>query len=244
MPSHFTFTFRFRPWEYCLHLNFDRKELAPGFGAVCVRDYLGIFWAGMFEQNEMARNIAYNLARVLVHSHAYFSFPKGAVLEVEPLIWSEARDCVPKESVYGYMHPSLQTAPLRHGHRDNTPLLRAAELSLALQNSMPLQLALADFHAARRRPGPYQAFYAFRVLEDVGFMFGTKKGFADWGAMNKAFKTTEKKWAPLTKAGKWARHLSPENLRKLAQTNQKQMLSLSHKALTLALAHRGFIPKK
>jgi hypothetical protein len=81
----FSFNFRLGPWEGCLNLNFDQEVLAPGFGAVCTRDQLGILWAGNPQQNEAARATAYTLARTLVHADAFVSYPGGIVLHVEPV---------------------------------------------------------------------------------------------------------------------------------------------------------------
>lgn len=64
-----------------------------------------------------------------------------------------------------------------------------------LRHDIPLGLALADFHAARRELGPYYAFFAFRVLKDIGFRFGDKDGAPDWPAMNKALGTILQKRA-------------------------------------------------
>ena len=245
MPSLFQFTFRLTPWEYCLHLNFHDQKLAPGFRAVCVRDYLGIFWVGEPEHNEAARGSAHSLARSLVHAHAYWSFPDGALLNVEPVTWLEIRGSGAKDAVYGYMHPTLESVPLDPAHPDNPPLIRAAALATAVlaRGSFSMQLALADFRAARREPWPYFAFYAYRVLEDVGFLFGaTTDGHPDWPAMNCAFGTTKEKWQPLTDAGTAARHLSEGKLAELAGANRRELLALSYEALTLALAHFGISP--
>src|SRR5581483_11126436 len=171
--SLFCFNFRLTPWEGCLNLNFDQEELAPGFGAVCTRDHLAILWAGDPEQNDEARADAYTLARALVHADAYESFPIGIVLNVEPVTWLEVRGHVPRDVVSGYMHPTLPAAPLDSTHPDRARLKRAAALVRQLHSRPALQLALGDFYAARREPGPYSPFYAFRVLEDVGFHFGT-----------------------------------------------------------------------
>jgi len=244
MPSYFTFTFRLRPWEYCLHLNFDRRELAPGFGAVCVRDHLWISCRGETEQYEVARAIALHLARTLIHSHAYCSYPGGTLLDVEPLIWSELKDSEVRETVFGYMHPSLETAQFQPGHPDNTPMLLAADVARGIHGSPSLWFALADFHVARREPVPYYAFYAYRVLEDVGFMFGTVDDHPDWDVMNAAFKTKKEHWDLLIDAGTRARHLNEQKLRELAAMDSQELLNLSHKALTLVLEQRGVIPKR
>jgi len=238
--SLFAFNFRLGPWESCLNLNFHQVELAPGFGAVCTRDHLAIFWAGEPQRNEEARSSAHQLARMLVHSHAYYSFNRGGVLEVEPVTWLEIRSCDARETVSGYMHPTLATAPLPPEHPESIVLRDAAALTRSLINSVPLQLAVADFHVARRELGPYSAFYAFRVLEDVGFQFGaTKQDKPDSGAMNQALKTNEEKWRPLTEAGTAARHLSEQKLQRPMGTSRDQLLALAHEALTLVFAHLG-----
>lgn len=238
--SLFTFNFRLGPWESCLNLNFHQVELAPGFGAVCTRDHLGVFWAGDPRRNDEARDIAHHLARLLVHSHAYCSFNKGNVLDVEPVTWLEIRNCDAKETVSGYMHPTLGTVPLLSEHPDNVVLRGATQLTRALVGSVPLQLAVADFHVARRELGPYSAFYAFRVLEDIGFHFGaTEQDKPDWGAMNNALSTTEGKWRLLTEAGTSARHLSVQKFHSQPSASRHELLALSHEALTLVFAHMG-----
>jgi hypothetical protein len=239
--SHFTFTFRVSPSHYCHHLHFDNKQLASGFGAVWVRDYLVIIWVGELEHNESARGLAHHLARTLIQSHAYFSFPDGSILDIEPVTWLEVRDCELKTTVFGYMHPDLQTAPLREGHEDNNALIRAVDLVPRLINYGSLQIALADFHSARKEHGPYSAFYAYRVLEDVGFSFGIRDDHPDWDAMNAALKTSKEKWKPLIDAGTRARHLSEQNVHELARVNPRELLALSREALTLAFVHFGII---
>ena len=238
--SLFTFNFRLGPWESCINLNFSQVELAPGFGAVCTRDQLGVFWVGEPQFFDETRDNARLLARSLVHAHAFCCFPKGPYLEVEPVTWLEIRNCEAKETVSGYMHPTLTTAPLNSDHSDNVNLRRAAALVHMLYESVPLQLAIADFHVACRELGPYSAFYAFRVLEDVAFRFGaTKDGKPDWTAMNTALKTDEEKWRPLTEAGTSARHLSEQKLQRPVGASREQQLALAHEALTLAFANLG-----
>lgn len=233
--SLFSFNFRLGPWEGCLNLNFDQIELAPGFAAVCTRDQLGILWTGDPQQNEMARGKAYALARALIHADAFLSFPNGIVLEVEPVTWLEIRDCVPMGVVSGYMHQTLATAPLDSNHPDKIRLCQAAALTLTLRDLPALQLALGDFYTARREVGPYSAFYAFRVLEDVGFHFGVKNDKPDWDNMNAELKTTKEKWDSLTKAGTWARHLSDRRLPYTCTTDRADLLRLSHEAVELTL---------
>lgn len=236
--SHFTFTFRISPREHCLHLNFQNIEFATGFKAVCIRDYLGIVWTGDPVHNETAREIARSMARTLVQSHAYFSFPNGPVLEIEPETWLEIRNCDAEEAVYGNMHPSLATSPLQEGHEDNTAFLRAANIVGPLGPHFSLQVALGDFRVARRDLGPYSSFYAYRVLENIGYAFGiTKEDKPEWDAMNKALGTDKGKWQPLTDAGTWARHLNEQSFSKLAAANRQQLLGLSHEALSLAFGY-------
>ena len=93
VSSLFSFNFRIGPWDGCLNLNFANVKLAPGFAAVCTRDHLGIIWEGDPAQNETARSKAHAIARALIHADAFFSFPDGIVLEVEPVTWLELRDC-------------------------------------------------------------------------------------------------------------------------------------------------------
>jgi hypothetical protein len=125
-------------------------------------------------------------------------------------------------------------------------MLRAVDLAGRIHQLAPLRLALADFHAARREPVPYYAFYAYRVLEDIGYMFGTvkveKKGERpDWGAMNAAFKTEEEHWDLLTDAGTLARHLNMQKLQDLAVMDPQKLLTLSHEAINRAIEHVGSI---
>jgi hypothetical protein len=238
--SLFSFNFRLSPWEGCLNLNFDHIGLAPDFAAVCTRDHLGILWRGDPQQNEIARATAYTVARALIHADAFLSFPTGIVLEVEPVTWLEVRDCMPTKVVSGYMHQTLATAPLDSNHPDKIRLCDAAALARALGDVPALQLALGDFYTARREVGPYSAFYAFRVLEDVGFHFGAAKNDKpDWNAMNAAFGMSKAKWDPLTVAGTWARHLSDRRRPKLETIDRAALLRLAHEAVDLALNKIG-----
>ena len=238
--SLFSFNFRLGPWEGCLNLNFDQIELAPGFAAVCTRDHLGILWSGDPEQNEIARATAYTLARALINADAFLSFPTGIVLEVEPVTWLEVRDCMPTGVVSGYMHQTLATAPLNSNHPDKIRLCGAASLTRALRDLPALQFALGDFYTARREIGPYSAFYAFRVLEDIGFHFGvTKNDKPDWDAMNAALGTSKVKWDPLTEAGTGARHLSGRKLTMLESIDRATLLCLAHEAVQLTLNKIG-----
>jgi hypothetical protein len=137
------------------------------------------------------------------------------------------------------MHQTLATAPLDSNHPDKIRLRTAATLARALHKYPALQLALADFYSARREVGPYSAFYAFRVLEDVGFHFGTKNEKPDWDAMNAALGTSKTKWQPLTQAGTWARHLSHQGLPKVETNDRADLLKLAHEAIELVLKKIG-----
>jgi hypothetical protein len=241
--SQFAFNFRLTPWENCLNLNFHGVQLAPRFGAVCTRDFLGIFWNGKQEDYQQAVGTAHHLARSLVHAHAFCSFPNGCVLDVEPVTWLELRNSQPEKIVSGYMHPTLNIVPLVPDHSDSAPLRRAASMVHQILQFFQLGLALADFHAARRETGSYGFFYAYRVLEDVGYHFGATKGdHPDWDAMNKALKTSKQKWDPLIKAGTSARHLSQEKLKQLVQADPGRLLALAHEAITLFIEHLRITP--
>ncbi len=171
-----------------------------------------------------------------MHAYAYESFPPGIVLNVEPVTWLEVREHVPRGVVIGYMHQTLATSPLDSAHPDKARLKRATALVRQLHAHSELQLALADFHTARRELGPYSAFYAFRVLEDVGFHFGTaKQGKPDWAAMNASLGTTEEKWKVLTDAGTKARHLSTKGLATMETVDPEQPITLAREALERAL---------
>jgi hypothetical protein len=128
------------------------------------------------------------------------------------------------------MHQTLAIAPLDSNHPDKLRLCEAAALTRALYDLPALQLALGDFHTARREVGPYSAFYAFRVLEDVGFHFGaTKNDKPAWNGMNAALGTSKAKWDPLTDAGTWTRHLSDRSRPKLETIDRAALLRLAMK---------------
>ena len=222
MPtSLFSFNFRLGPWEGCLNLNFDQEELAPGFQAVCTRDQLSILWGGDPQQDETARATAYTLARALVQADAFVSYPGGIVLNVEPVTWLEVREHIPKGVVSGYMHQTLANAPLDPNHPDKARLRSAAALLRQVQPFPALQLALGDFYTARREIGPYSAFYAFRVLEDVGFHFGvTKQGKPGWNAMNAKLGTTESEMEATDERGHGG--ATPERAETLGPANDQR----------------------
>jgi len=240
MSSLFFFDFRLGPWEGCLNLNFDQVQLAPGFSAVCTRDHLGILWRGDPKQHVTASGAACTLARILVHADALFSCPKEIVLEVEPVTWLEVRDCTTTKIVNGYMHQTLSSTPLDSSHPDKIRLCRAAQLTYALGGFPSLKFAIADFYTARREVGPYSAFYAYRVLEDIRNHFGHgKDDKADWNRMNAALGTTKDKWSQLTEAGTLARHLGDDGLRKLETMDRAALMGLAHEAMNLCLTKIG-----
>ena len=238
MNSLFAFNFQLIPYEACLNLNVDELRLAPGFDAVCTRDRLVILLQGNPAHHREAHSTAHALARAFIHAEAFLSFPNGIVLEVEPLTWLEAQNCQCNRIVSGYMHESLRNHPLDPNHPDKARLRRAGALVMELDDSPSLQLALADFHTARRQLPPYSAFYAFRVLEDVGYHFGTRRDDKpDWNAMNTALKTSEQTWKPLTDAGTFSRHL---NITKTApfNANYPDLLGLAHEVIEKTLDYQ------
>jgi len=231
--STFFFSFRLSPWAGCLNLNFDQVELVVEFAAACTRDQLGILWYGDKTHFDTAQAQASTLARALIHAEAFLSFPNGIVLDVEPVSWLEVRDTGrPKKVVSGYMHESQASAPLNPNHPDKDRFREAGNLVRSLVDSVALQLALADFYTARREVGPYGAFYAYRVLEDVGLHFGsTKGGHPDWDKMNSALGTSETKWDLLKNAGTLARHLG--GLSKPVERGA--LVALAREAITLVV---------
>ncbi len=245
--SLFNFRFRLLPWEACLHFNVAGVELSDRVGVVCTRNELGLLMVGDPAQNDAMRAQAHQLARGLVHGHAFCSYPTGAFVDVEPIAWLEVPDWTPSEkpTVTGYMHASLASVPLTPEHKDNVPLRDAATIIRDAGSNPSVYLALADFHAAHREAGLYGAFYAFRVLEDVGYMFGVAKNDKpDWDAMNRAFGTKEADWKRLTDAGTRARHMQPGALATLTAIERAELLNLAHDALAHAIRYvRGPKPK-
>lgn len=239
MNSVFAFNFQLIPWEACLDLNVDELKLGEdGFSAVCTRDRLVILLQGNPAHHRDAILRAHTLARAFVHAEAYFSFPNGIVLEVEPLTWLEAQNCQSNRIISGYMHESLRNLRLNPEHPVKARLRAAGALVLELSDFPTLQLALADFHTARRELPPYSAFYAYRVLEDIGYHFGVRKDDKpDWDAMNEALRTLESDWKPLTDAGTKARHLTLENLSYLNAIDHQAVLQLAYDAVEKTLKY-------
>ncbi len=237
--SLFVFQFRLLPWEGCLNLNFENMELARGFRrlthgfkAVCTRDQLWLLTDINAASFEHAQQAARQLASALVDAHGYFSFPDRLPLDLQWVSWLEVKGCGPRSTVSGYADPSLLRAKLVPAHPDNEPLLAAGDLLRRLGNNLSLALALADFRAARRELGPYYAFFAYRVLEDIGFAFGEKGGAPNWPAMNKALGTTKEHWDDLTKTGTAARHLNKASLTSIQSKPRKALLDLARDALS------------
>jgi hypothetical protein len=240
--SLFAFTFRLLPWEATLGLNFDRQELAPDFNAVCIRDQLKIVWVGDPAQNDISRDTAITLARRLVHANSFLAHPAPSVYDAEPVSWLEVTGVTGTTLTAGYMSPSLGGAPLSSADPQGVRLKSAAELVRKIGGSgtmsMPLYMALADFHAARMETGPYAVFFAFRVLEDVGYAFGSvANDKPNWDAMNAAIGTTKAEWDKLTQAGIWARHLNDSKLISGAPLSKSEALQLAHTCLKKLLTH-------
>lgn len=240
-PSFFNFRFRLLPWEACLNLNFDRLELPLGAGAVCTRDELGLVMVGEPTQFDGMMARAHQLATGLVHAAAYRAFPGGnLVIDVQPITWLEVPNWTPtaRGTVTGYMHRSLAHHGLDPAHPDNAPWRDALGVLIDAHRFPALYLALADFHAALREPGPYFAFFAFRALEDVAQMFGPgTEGKLNWAAMNEAFGTDKAHWEPLTVAGTAARHLKWADAGLAGDENRQGLLTLAHESIARALEH-------
>lgn len=239
--SLFAYTFRLTPWEAAIGMHFHRQQLAPDFNAVCVRDQLIVFWLGDTKDHDAARTTAVTLARHMVNANSFLAHPALSVTDAEPVSWLEVTQVQGTSITSGYMSPTQMRAPLKPGDPDGDRLQAAAELVRKIGGTQDLAfaifMALADFHAASREAGPYAAFFAFRVLEDVGFAFGAVKGDKpDWDAMNTALGTTKRDWESLTAAGTQARHLS-ENKLASPTLGKADALVLAHRALTLLLQH-------
>lgn len=239
--SLFAYTFRLTPWEAAIGMHFHRQQLAPDFNAVCVRDQLILFWLGDTKDHDAARTTAVMLARHLVNANAYLAHPALSVTDAEPVSWLEVTDVKSTSITSGYMSPTQVRAPLKPGDPEGARLQEAAELvrrvGLAPHFAFALFMALSDFHAASREAGPYAAFYAVRVLEDVGFAFGAVEGERpDWTSMNAALGTIRLEWKPLTDAGTRARHMNEEKLA-APSLSKADALQLAHRALTLLLQY-------
>ena len=142
------------------------------------------------------------------------------------------------EVVAGYMHRSLGSGPLDPQHPDNVALYEAAALVNTWPDVPALMLALSDFRAARREPGPYYAFHAFRVLEDIRDAFPGAKRHQRWAAMNAALGTTEATWSEQTEASEKARHLNPADMLWLMDPERHaRVLSSARDALRRFIAH-------
>src|SRR5947209_14455431 len=90
---------------------------------------------------------------------------------------------------------------IRYNQENNRPFTEGAQLIPRTFPTIGLGSALSDFRQARRNLGPYSAFYAYRVLEDIGYGFGTVSDHPNWDAMNDAFGTTREHWNLLIETG-------------------------------------------
>ena len=207
------FNFQLSPWEACLNLNVHEKSLF-GFAAACTRNQLTLL--AHSEALTLGgpafvhlHNQANTAARRLTDAHALYC-NQSQLFSAEPTTWLEIRDAPPGRSTLGYRHVSLASAPLEPEHPHNGPLHSAFTLLERMGQVAGLILALADFRAARREPGAYYAFHAFRVLEDIRDAFPGTERRQRWDEMNKALGTDEQHWEELTRASTSARHLVPE----------------------------------
>jgi hypothetical protein len=117
---------------------------------------------------------------------------------------------------------------------------RARRPGRTLAGYRSLQLGFADFRAARREVGPYSAFYAYRVLEDIGIHFGaTKEEKPDWPAMNAALVTDRGHWQTLIDAGIGACHLKASKLPTAVASDPGSRLRLARKAVERTMKRTG-----
>lgn len=230
-PSLFLFQFRLSPREQCINLNFQQLDLLPNqVQAVCTRDILGVQTIVSPENFDAIHALVNNLVSSLIDAHSFYSFPNGASLQVTPINFFEVKDSGPKSTVFGYTDPSISYSPLIPDHSDNEPFRKAAKLVPYTINLPTLGLALSDFRNARTQIGPYYAFYAYRVLEDIANSFGrvaTRKKGEDrpnFEEMNKAFGTTEEDWVEFTNAGIDSRHLQPTMEKLMALLSMREEL--------------------
>jgi hypothetical protein len=201
------------PWDACLNLNFDNERLSTDFVAACTRDHLTPMTTptqGVPFDFVLSR--ARELTQRLIDAHTYFCRSQDRLLEQEPTTWVEVKGVVRAEATLGYQHRSLASLRLDPSHPDNTPLREAAALVRERSGEAALMLALSDFRSARREPGSYWAFHAFRVLEDIRDAFPGEHRSQRWDAMNAALGTTQDTWSELTDASTRSRHYNPANL--------------------------------
>jgi hypothetical protein len=237
--SLFAFEFHMTPWEACLQVNFDNVRLAPDFIAACTRDHLSLMTT-LTEPRAFgfALNRARELAQRLMDAHALFCASNDRLLEAEPTTWLEVKGLQRAEAVWGYMHRSLASGVLDPNHPDNGPLREAGALVNEWGRDPALMLALGDFRSARREPGPYYAFHAFRVLENIRDAFPGEERAERWDAMNVALGTTKETWAELTDASTRSRHLQPRDMVWLGDPERHdRLLSQARDVLRAFIAH-------
>jgi hypothetical protein len=210
--SLFLFQYRLYPWEACVNFNFENLALLPNqFLSVCTRDLLGIQTSAPPDHFQVIQDLALGLASALIDVHGYYSYPDLPVLDLSPINFFEVKDSGAKSTVFGYTDPSIAHVPLQSGHADNKPFITAASLVSRTLSTAGLGAAFSDFRSARRNLGPYSAFYAYRVLEDIAYSFSkAKDGKPGWEEMNDTFGTTKNHWKFLTDAGTQARHFDPD----------------------------------
>jgi len=227
------------PWEACVNLNFANERLSNDFVAACTRDHLTLLTLiRTGEPFDFLLNRARELGQRLIDAHALYCLSNAHLLEVDSTIWLEVKGVTRADAVTGYMHRSLGRVQLDSDHADNPAMHDAAALVRAWGNDPALALALSDFRAARREPGPYYAFHAFRVLEDIRDAFPGKKGAQRWDAMNAALGTTADTWSELTDASTRARHLHPANIAWLSDPSRHgRLMSQTRDALHAFIGH-------
>jgi hypothetical protein len=233
------FVFHLTPWDACLHLHF--LERVEPFTLVCTRDQLALVGRITPERSfDQLRGFAGEMAERLVHAHAFFCCDKAKLVEAIPVSWIE-HEGVSDRTIVGYLHRSASRTVPDEKHPDNVPFRKSLDLlSLVFiggsglarigPNEEPegqaLVYALADYSRARREPGPYYAFHAYRALEDLNYAFRGNDRGARWRELNKALGTSEETWKDLTHAGEAARHLNPEEIRRLeGEATRKHLLA-------------------
>ena len=161
-------------------------------------------------------------------------FPGFPALDVMAESWFEVVGVGQAQStVFGYADSSLEFVPLVQGHPDSQPFVEASSILKATHVEPELGPAFADFRVARRQTGSYVAFFAYRVLEDIGYTFGTTDDKPNWDAMNLALGTTKGDWRKLTEAATAARH---NPARAIDSRERDELLAIAKRALERKLA--------
>jgi hypothetical protein len=215
-----------------MNLNFDRLSVPPAH-FVCTRDILGVQLVVAPDTFDGVLLEAKRLAATFIDAHAYCSFPRFPPLDLMAESWFAVVGVGPRNTVFGYADSSLNFVPLVPGHSDNQPFIEASRVMRLINAAPGVGPALADFRAARQQTGSYVAFFAYRVLEDVGYTFGTKDDKPNWVAMNSALGTTERHWGRLTEAGTAARH-NPAGA--IDSRDREELLAVAKDALDKKLA--------